>query len=121
MNLEFNETEARLLHEMIYLALKVGDFGFEEVNAYDIQLKVRDFLREIKDKETTVLVPDCWQDYLIDNARDKEGWKISIEGKIYEISDVNSFAEDYGVEATNIVLTNLKNAVANGLLIEVKS
>lgn len=121
MNLEFNETEARLLQEMIYLALKVGDFGFEEENAYDIHLKVIDFLQEIEEKETTILEPDCWKDYLIDNARDKEGWKISIEGKVYEISDINSFAEDYGVEATNIVLTNLKNAIANGLLTGVKS
>lgn len=121
MNLEFNETEAELLHKALYFAISVADFGDEIDNAYELLDKAKIFLNEIEEKETTILEPDCWQDYLIDNARDKEGWKISIEGKVYEISDVNSFAEDYGVEATNIVLTNLKNAIANGLLTEVKS
>lgn len=121
MNLEFNETEAELLHEALYFAVSVADFGVETDNAYKLLDKVKVFLKEIKEREITILEPDCWQDYLIDNARDKEGWKISIEGKVYEIGDINLFAEDYGVEATNIVLTNLKNAIANGLLTEVKS
>lgn len=121
MNLKFNETEAELLHEALDLAVSVGDFGDETDNAYNLLDKVNVFLKEIKERETTILEPDCWQDYLIDNARDKEGWKISIEGKVYKISDINSFAEDYGIEATNIILTNLKNAIANGLLTEVKS
>jgi hypothetical protein len=121
MNLEFNETEAELLHKALYFALSVADFGDEIDNAYELLDKVKIFLNEIEEKETTILEPDCWQDYLIDNARDKEGWKIDINGKVYIIGDVEEFIGEYGKESTIQVLINLKQATLNGLLIEVKA
>jgi hypothetical protein len=118
----FTNEELKLMHYYLGMAVECNiEMGDDRDGVVAVILKLEGL---IEPEGFRVLgrchEPDCWQDFMIDEAEPYEGHTLVVEGKEYIIGDITDFIREYTWDNYTQRANSIEELVANGLLTEVK-
>jgi hypothetical protein len=112
----FTNDEIELMHYYLDMAVNCNiEMGTDGDAVAAVILKLEGLICPVTCHE-----PDCWQDFMIDEAESYEGHTLIVEGKDYIIGDITDFIREYNWDNYTQRANSIEELVANGLLTEVK-